>query len=57
MQNEENIDRVKRRRRGKSKRRRASRPSCTPVRISRGPMSGRYRNPCTGKLARTPRRK
>ncbi len=51
------VDRVKRRRGGKGKRRRrSSKPSCGVVKITRGPMAGRYRNTCNGHLARKPRR-
>ena len=40
-----------------AKRRRSSRKtSCKPVKITRGHMKGHYRNPCTGKLARKPRK-
>ena len=33
------------------------RGKCKAQKITRGPMKGHYRNPCTGKLARKPRRK
>ena len=30
---------------------------CSPRRISKGPLAGRYRNPCSGELVKKPRAK
>ncbi len=56
MSEQHEIDRVKRRRGGKGKRRRRSHPKCGVVKITRGKQKGRYRNTCTGRLAKKPRR-
>jgi hypothetical protein len=57
MSEQNEVDRVKRRRGGKGKRRRrSSKPRCGVVKITRGKMAGRYRNTCTGHLTKKPRR-
>jgi len=53
MSEQHEIDRVKRRRGGKGKRRRRG---CGIVKITRGKQKGRYRNTCTGRLVKKPRR-
>lgn len=38
------------------RRRHPRKHACKAVKITRGPMRGHWRNPCTGKLARKPRK-